>query len=185
MAGGSIFRRAYLLYFSQPASDRPLFRTIRKRTVRSVVELGIGSLARSQRVLEVAGWQAGSEPIRYCGIDLFDARENDRPQLALKNAFAELQSPSAKLQLVPGSPGAALKRVANSLTNTDLLLIDATHDADSLAAAWNWIPRMLTPQSLVFWQQAFDKKGQLQWRQMSVAEIQQLAATGKTGRRAA
>jgi len=181
-----IFRRAYLLYFSQPSVDRPLFRAIRKQTIRSVVELGIGSLARTQRILEIASWRPESEPQRYCGIDLFDARDSDRPQLALKRAFAELQSPSVKVQLVPGSPGAALKRVANSLTHTDLLLIDATHDAESLATAWNWIPRMLTPQSLVYWQQATGKDGQLQWRPLSIVEIQQLAGSnGKLNRRAA
>jgi hypothetical protein len=181
-----IFRRAYLLYLSQPAVDRPLFRAIRKRTIRSIVELGIGSLARTQRILEIASWRPESEPRRYCGIDFFDARESDRPQLALKQAFADLQSPGVKVQLVPGSPGAALKRVANSLTHTDLLLIDASHDADSLATAWSWIPRMLTPQSLVYWQQASGNDGQLQWRPLSIVEIQQMAAnSGKTGRRAA
>ena len=186
MAGGSIFRRTYLLYFSQPATDRALFRAIRKRTVRSIVELGIGSLTRTQRVLEIAGWRPESEPIRYTGIDLFDARENDRAPLALKQAFADLQRSRAKLQLVPGSPGAALKRVANSLTHTDLLLIDASHDADSLATAWGWIPRMLTPQSLVYWQQTSAKDGKLEWRLLSIVEIQQLAASsGKTARRAA
>jgi hypothetical protein len=181
-----IFRRTYLLYFSQPAIDRPLLRAIRKRTIRSVVELGIGSLSRTQRILEIARWRPESEPIRYCGIDLFDARDSERPQLALKQAFADLQASGAKLQLVPGSPGAALKRVANSLTHTDLLLIDASHDADSLATAWTWIPRMLAPESLVYWQQAAGKDGQLQWRQLSILEIQQFAAsTGKLGRRAA
>jgi hypothetical protein len=181
-----IFRRTYLLYFSQPAIDRPLLRTIRKRTIRSVVELGIGSLSRTQRILEIAGWRPESEPIRYTGIDLFDARESDRPQLALKQAFAELQPSGVRVQLVPGSPGAALKRVANSLTHTDLLLIDASHDADSLAIAWTWIPRMLAPQSLVYWQRPDGKDGQLRWQPLSIVEIQQFAASnGKLGRRAA
>jgi hypothetical protein len=186
LAGGSFFRRAYLLYFAQPAADRPLFRAVRQRTVRSIVELGIDSLARTQRVLEIAAWRPESEPIRYCGIDLFDARESDLPQLALKQAFATLQTSHAKLQLVPGSPGAALKRVSNSLTHTDLLLISGSHDADSLAAAWNWIPRMLTPQSLVYWRQKSATDGKLHWRLLSIIEIQQLAATSaKTSRRAA
>jgi len=181
-----IFRKAYLLYLSQPAFDRPLLRAIRKQTIRSVVELGIGSLERTQRILEIASWRPESEPIRYTGIDLFDARESDRPQLALKQAFAELRPSGVKVQLVPGSPGAALKRVANSLSHTDLLLIDASHDADSLATAWTWIPRMLTPQSLVYWQQPAGKDNQLQWRQLSIVEIQQMAASsGKLGRRAA
>ena len=37
----SLFRSFYLLYFSQPATDRALFRAVRARPIRSIVELGI------------------------------------------------------------------------------------------------------------------------------------------------
>jgi hypothetical protein len=185
LAGGSIFRKAYLLYLYQPAADRALFRAVRRQMIRSVVELGIGSLSRTQRILEIAGWRPASEPIRYCGVDLFDARDSNQSPLALKQTFADLQAPGVRVQLVPGSPGAALKRAANSLTHTDLLLIDASHDADSLASAWTWIPRMLASQSLVYRQQASPKDGKLHWRLLTVVEIQQLAAGSSRARRAA
>ena len=70
--------------------------------------------------------------------------------MSLKQAFAALRQPEVKVQLVPGDPNMALRRVANSLTGTDLLLIAADQDRDSLAAAWTWVPRMLTATSLVF-----------------------------------
>jgi hypothetical protein len=186
LSAGSFLRRTYLLYFSQPAANRPLFRDLRKKTVRSVVELGIGPISRTQQVLEIASWRPESPPIRYTGIDLFDARPAERPPLALKQAFANLQSTGARVQLVPGTPEIALKRVANSLAHTDLLLIDSSHSQQSLAQAWTWIPRMLTGESLVFWEQATGQGKAARWQQLSIVEIQQLAAAAtKEARRAA
>jgi hypothetical protein len=40
--------------------------------------------------------------------------------------------------------------VANELTGTDLVVISAGHDADSLARAWFYVPRLLHPQSMLF-----------------------------------
>ena len=186
MSAGKFLRKLYLFYFSQPAADRQIFRAVRSRTIRSIVELGIGPLSRTQRILEIASWRPESEPLRYTGIDLFDARPADQPPLALKQAHATLQVPNFRVQLVPGTPDVALKRVANSLAHTDLLLIDGSHDARTLAQTWNWIPRMLTGDSLVFWQQPGAKAGQTQWKPLTIVEIQQLAvAAGKEARRAA
>lgn len=186
MSAGKFLRKLYLFYFSQPAADRQIFRAVRSRTIRSIVELGIGPLSRTQRILEIASWRPESEPLRYTGIDLFDARPADRPPLALKQAHATLQVPNLRVQLVPGTPDVALKRVANSLAHTDLLLIDGSHDARTLAQTWNWIPRMLTGDSLVFWQQPGAKAGQTQWKPLTIVEVQQLAvAAGKEARRAA
>jgi hypothetical protein len=56
----------------------------------------------------------------------------------------------AQLRLVPGDPLSALARCANSLANTDLLIISAGHDPAGLEPAWFYIPRMLHAGSLVF-----------------------------------
>jgi len=186
LGAGSLLRRTYLLYFSQPAADRSVLQAVRKRPIRSIVEIGVGPLSRTQRILEVAKWKAGSDALRYTGIDLFDARPGGQPPLSLKQVFATLQKPYTRVQLVPGTPEMALRRVANSLADTDLLLIDGSHDAESLASVWSWIPRMLNPQSLIFWQQTSGTAQRTHWQSLSIAEIQQFAATrGKVARRAA
>src|SRR5438874_982840 len=74
--------------------------------------------------------------------------------LTLKQAFGGLRLPKVQVQLVPGDPHTALRRVANSLANTDLLLIAADRDHESLARAWTWVPRMLTATSLVLIEEA-------------------------------
>jgi hypothetical protein len=186
LSAGSFLRRTYLLYFSQPAADRSVLQAVRKRPIRSIVEIGIGPLDRTQRILEVIGWNAGNEALRYTGIDLFDARPTGQPTLPLKHVFATLQKPNMRVQLVPGTPEMALRRVANSLADTDLLLIDGSHDAGSLASVWSWIPRMLNAQSLIFWQQASGTAQRGQWQCLTTTDVQQLATTrGKEARRAA
>jgi hypothetical protein len=181
-----LLRSLYLRYFSHPSQDRPLYHAAIRRPVRSIVELGIGFSGRTKRLLEVASWKRDPRPLRYTGIDLFEARAAKQAGMTLKEAFAELRLANVKIQLVPGDPNMALRRVANSLTGTDLLLIADGHDSDSLEAAWNWVPRMLTDSSLVFIEEPTAKPGTMVWRQMTLAEVQKLAASaGRSMRRAA
>jgi len=183
---GSLLRSSYLLYFAQPAAERALYRAARGRPIRSIVELGIGLSGRTPRLIEVASWRTQNLPLRYTGIDLFEARTSGQPGLSLKQAFAAVKRPQVQVQLVPGDPAAALRRVANSLTGTDLLVIAADQDRESLAHAWIWMPRMLTPTSLVFLEEPASKPGQRGWRLLKFSDIQRLAAeAGKTVRRAA
>jgi hypothetical protein len=183
---GSLLRSSYLLYFSKPAADRALYQAVRRQPIRSIVELGISLTGRTQRLLEVASWQKQNLPLRYTGIDLFEARPLGGPVLSVKQAFSGLRSPRVHLQLVPGEAESALRRVANSLAGTDLLLIAADQDRDSLARAWNWIPRMLIATSLVFLEEPTSQPGQTQWRPLLHEEVQRLAQeAAKSVRRAA
>ena len=81
----------------------------------------------------------------YTAIDQFESRGESQPRLSLKEAFHVLRPTGVKLQLVPGDPLSALSRIANSLAGTDLLLIAADQDRQSLAQAWKYVPRMLAP----------------------------------------
>jgi len=183
---GSLLRGLWLRYFSKPAADRTLYKALGSTPVRSLVELGVGLPHRTLRLLEYVSSRSSGEPIRYCGIDLFEARPSGQPPLSLKQAFAALQSPSIRVQLVPGDPYTALRRVANSLTSTDLLLIAADQDQDSLARAWTWMPRMLTANSLIFLEQPGAQPGTTAWKSLKLADIQKLSAeANKTLRRAA
>ena len=183
MSFGRLLRSLYLLYFAQPASDRALYKAVRARPVRSIVELGIGLGGRTERVLEIAGWKA--ESLRYTGIDLFEARPDGEERLSLKAAHAQLQRPNLRVQLVPGDPYSALMRAANGLTGTDLVLISASQDRESLARAWTWMPRMLTPASLVLMEELGANESGPRWRQVPVEEIQKLAASATRSQRRA
>ena len=93
--------------------------------------------------------------------------------------------PNVRVQLVPGEPETALRRVANSLAGTDLFLIAATQDPQSLSQAWTWMPRMLTQSSLIFQEEAGDQSAKARWRQLSLQEVQQRAGAANRGLRRA
>jgi hypothetical protein len=182
---GSLLRSSYLRYFSQPAHERNLYQALLGRPFRSIVEIGLDLQIRTPRLFEAAATQTPLADLRYTGIDQFDARTSDQPRLLLKQAHAALRPRAAKIQLVPGDPATALSRVANSLAGTDLLLISLLANRESLAAAWTWVPRMLNATSLVLIEQLDTKTSKLAWRQLSLAEIQNLATAASKSRRLA
>jgi hypothetical protein len=195
-------RSSYLFYFSQPVAERSLLRAVSRNSepIRSIVEIGVGTGARTRRLLEVVGWSAaGDTPLKYTGIDMFEGRPAGTPGMSLKEAFNKLKTPNVKMQFVPGDPYQALARTANMLTGTDLLVISAGLDENSLAKAWMYIPRMLQPKTLVFLQEriaapnstADGNSGKSQvtetYKPLTALEIERLAAAGskKSHRRAA
>jgi hypothetical protein len=183
---GNLLRSSYLYYFSQPASDRSLFKAMKGRPIRSIVEIGVALGGRTERLLEVAAWQPDCLPLKYAGIDLFDSRPVGRPKLSLKQAFHDLRATGATIRLVPGDPLSALSRTANALTGTDLLLISGPQDLQSLAAAWKYVPRMIHPETLVFVEDSGGTAKNATWRLVPAAEITRLAAAaGRALRQAA
>ena len=176
MSAGSLIRSTWLLYFSQPAPDRFLYKAIKGKSIRSVVEIGIGSGLRTQRMLDVLSWRSANLPLKYTGIDLFEARGKNHPGLALKEAFHDLRRPGVQLKLVPGDPYDALVRSANGLAGTDLLIISANQDRSSLERAWTYMPRMLHTGSLIFQEDGDSKTGKTSYRRLTLLEVQRNAA---------
>jgi hypothetical protein len=181
---GSLLRSSYLRYFSQPAGERTIYQAIHRRPIRSIVEIGMDLSRRTPRVLEMAFAASGVGAVRYTAIDQFESRPADQTKLTLKQAFAALRASSAQIRLIPGDPASALARTANSLTNTDLLMISDLANAASLAQAWIWIPRMLSVGALVLVEQPEASK-RTSWREVSPREIQSLATAASKSRRQA
>jgi hypothetical protein len=180
----------FLAFLSKPTHERRLYRLIRRRRPTRIVELGLGNGRRAVRMIGVAqgSLAAGrSTPgqISYAAIDLFEARPADQPaSLPLKEAYRLLKPTGARVRLTPGDPLSALSRTANELTGTDLLLIASDVDAASLAKAWFYVPRMLHAGSLVLIEDRDATTGALSLRQLTIAEIDTLAAV-RERRRAA
>lgn len=181
-----MLRYYYLTWFSQPVADRPLYQTLAKRTVRSIVEIGIGQGVRTQRLLEMAIKPVhSSEPLRYTGIDLFEARAKDAAGLTLKQAYAQLKTDHVKLQLVPGDPLSALARAANSLTATDVLIISLDQSGEALEQAWRFVPRMLHTGSLVYLEGPGKKPGETRFDLIPLADLGRWANTAQRAQRRA
>jgi hypothetical protein len=185
VTAGSLIRSTWLLYFSQPAPDRFLYKAIKGKTIRSVVEIGIGNGLRTQRMFEVLSWQRAQEPLRYTGIDLFEARLDRQSGLSLKAAFHNLRRPGFQIKLVPGDPYNALVRAANGLPGTDLVIISADQDRESLQRAWTYMPRMLHTSSLVYQEDGDSKTGKTSYRRLTLLDVQRNAAVASRAMRRA
>jgi hypothetical protein len=150
---------------------------------RRILEIGIGSADRTNRLVKLARQFSASEPIRYTAIDLFEGRGKNMPQgLSLKDTHRMLAPHDAKVQLIPGEPAQALARAANSLAETDVVLISAVGDGSALGPGWFYVPRMLHPGSQVFLETR-TADGGTTLRLAPLAEIEVLAQTSR--RRAA
>jgi hypothetical protein len=104
-------------------------------------------------MIDLAARYSAGERIHYTGIDLFEAREAAAPSgLSLKAVYQVLRPTPARIRLTPGDPFSALARVANDLLGTDLVVISAGLDAQSLSQAWRYVPRVLHRGSQVYWQ---------------------------------
>ncbi len=164
----------YLCFLSSPKSDRVLFKAIRKAQASSIVEIGMGSILRSQLLIEQAQHANPDAKINFTAIDLFDSRPFDLPQLKLIETHRTLCKTGATIKLVPGEENSALPRVANGLANTDLLLISTCSDLKNQTQLWFYLPRMLNKKSQVF-RQIINERGHKQWRKMSLENIHSLS----------
>ena len=183
MAGLSRLRLFYLLHLSKPASDRLVYREIRRLKPRKVVELGIGTGERTVHVIEVLKEFHEVRDIHYTGIDLFEARTAaDGPGISLRAAHCLLKATGARIQLVPGTVREALSRIANGVSQVDVLVISGHIPAEQLTQAWFFLPRMIHARTQVF-QETLSPGGGTAMRLLAAQEVEQLAAQGQ--RRAA
>ena len=184
MRSASYLRYLYLAYFSKPVRERILYRAIRRTRALKILEIGVGDVARTLRMIRLAHGFSNGEAVRYAAIDLFEARPAaDGQKLSLKEAHRLLKPTGAQIQLIPGDPAQALARVANSLPNVDLLLISAAQSDTSLAEAWFYFPRMLHDASRVYRETSDAADGATALEILEAGDIQKLA--GAPRRRAA
>jgi hypothetical protein len=147
MAGMGIVRRLWLTRLSQPAGDRVLYRHVLAVRPRRILEIGLGLLVRSERLLQAAG-RAG--PVQYVGLDRFEGRSpSDPPGVSLKTAHRRLHA-LGRVQLVPGNADTALARLGNHLGTFDLVVVSADADERHLERAWLFVQRITTSASAVF-----------------------------------
>jgi len=179
----SFLKFAYLTLLSKPSHERDLYQVIRRSTPLAIVEVGVGLGVRASRMIAVAGRYRPDEKIRYTGIDLFESRTTLGTGLPLKEAHKRLKATGANIRVIPGDPLSALARSANGLQGTDLLVIAADQDTQSLTNAWFYVPRMLHDKSIVLVE---DVSGsQPRFRSLSSEQVAKLATGIASTRRAA
>lgn len=184
MAVGGFFRYAQKAFFSKPTPERQLLKLVKSQPIHRIVELGIDSLETTVCLLTTLGKQIPNERLAYTAIDPFDERPADQTPLSLGETYRRLIATGAKLQMTPGALDASVAMQANSLANTDLLLLSSRATDESLQQAWYYFPRMCHPGTMVL--RFFDEPttdGTGLWQSISLEEIS--ARAGTTNRRLA
>ena len=138
-----------MTWLSKPIADRLIYKTIKKRQVKSIVEIGLDDGSRCGKMIEVAKKFSPDSRIKYTGIDPFDARDQDAPTLKLIEMHRKLNAFQAKTQLVPGDLGSALPTIANAHVRTDMVIISAGFEEEDFESTKMYLPRMLHPSSIV------------------------------------
>ena len=174
----STFGYYQLTLLGKPAADRTIYQLIKKHKFHSFVEIGMGTGQRCQRILQVAS-KFGGRPIRYTGIDLFDARTEN--PLKLIDMHKMLGSFDAKTQLVPGSIEPSIQRIANSHLRTDMIIISPDTQQSDLNNVMSYLPRMLHANSMVLIQPRSGQK----MKQLMRLDIERWAKKVKTNQKTA
>jgi hypothetical protein len=175
VAAASWIKYCYLAYFTQPKTDRELYRLVKTRRVCRIMEIGISDVCRAARLVEVAQRYATEQKVSYTGLDWFDARAAELAPLSIKQAHCTLQATGAQVRLVPGAPGHSLAAVANAHQNTGLILISAAVSDADLKSAWFYLPRMLRNESVVLREQ-LGNDSQWEFLKLSASELAEQAA---------
>lgn len=149
MAVGDLLKYAHRALFAKPSPERQLLKLVKQQPIRRVVEVGVESIETTSQLLNALAKQAGGEPIVYTAIDPFDERPAPLEPLPLRQAYRSLVATQAQTRLIPGPLGPSVAAEANSLADTDLLLLSREASDAELGGAWFYIPRMCHPGTMV------------------------------------
>lgn len=175
----------HLLYFSQPAADRVVYRIACRASCRKIIELGIGKAERAKRLLWALAHDRGngtcaeSMPIEYIGFDMFEG--GDGP--SLKDVFRTLRSQGVRVRLIPGEPHCSLARWANEVGAADLVLVSAASHWSEHPRLWRFVPRLLRPQGILMIEQQ-GGNGRQSWEQWDASQIEAMKRSAESRRAA-
>jgi len=174
MARYGLLRRIWLTRFSRPAGERRIYRHAIRRPPRRIIEIGVGTLARTTRLLELVGGLGDAQALHYVGLDRFEARlPGDPPGVTLKEAHRRLNR-LARVQLVPGDVDTSLARLCNHLGVFDLVLIAADTEERQLERCWGFLQRITTAGTTVLVESR--GAGGARWSAVPKPRIDELAA---------
>jgi hypothetical protein len=160
----------WLARLSRPAGERVIYRQVFRQAPTRILEIGLGTLVRTERLLRAAGRAAGE--VTYVGLDRFEGRAvTDPPGVSLKQAHQRLAS-LGRVRLVPGNADTSLARLCNQLGQFDLVLVSADNDERHLERAWFFVQRLLTQETTVL----VEPSAGATWTPLPRARIDELAA---------
>ena len=174
MAKYGLLRRVWLTRFSQPAGERTIYRHALKAAPKRIIEMGLGTLGRTERLLGLVRGVHPGVDLHYVGLDRFEGRlPDDPPGVTLKQAHQRLHG-LARVQLVPGNVDTSLSKLCNHLGAFDLVLISGDNDPRYVDRCWFFIQRIVTGESAIFVESRGGAGGA--WTRIPKARVDELAS---------
>jgi hypothetical protein len=151
MSRPSWFQKLYWTRFSKPVEERALFKHLIEHPVASILEIGVGNGARMQRIAKLVQLTAGTEQLRYIGIDEFESAQDNSPHLSLKQAHQLATQLGFKASLIPGDHKSAIPRVAHKMGAADLVIVNGglNPQEPSVGFIGTWLNRLAHSESTV------------------------------------
>lgn len=176
MAQYGLIRRLWLTWLSQPVGERAIYRHVLRSPPKRIMEIGLGTLVRTERLLGLLGSRAGEGAVHYVGLDRFEGRHpTDPPGVSLKQAHRRLHA-LAHVQLVPGNTDASLSRLCNHLGVFDLVLISGDNDQRHLDRCWFFIQRVTNARSTILVETEAAGSGGSTWKTLEKPRLDELAS---------
>lgn len=153
-------------YASRPRRYRNLFRLVRERGCRTLLEVGTYDGEHARQLIDTARLRWPRGEIAYYGFDLFeDLTEDDLRREFSKRPPAEgvvqarLAATGAQVRLFRGYSRDTLPRFLGQTDrprHVDFALIDGGHAQDTIAADWQVVQGLVGPSSTVVFDDYYD-----------------------------
>lgn len=139
-----------------PARYANLFRTIRARRCRHLVEVGVWDGRHARMMIETAALNWPRAKVSYTGFDLFEAlsdaelkAEFSKRPPPIADVRARLAATGAAITLVPGNTRETLPAAAATLRDTDFVYLDGGHAVETIASDWAAVASFATPATTI------------------------------------
>ena len=140
----SWYQKFYWSRWGKPTQELELFKYLISTPISSVLEIGVGDGSRMRRLARLVRLPAGCPALRYVGVDLFEAANDGKRHMSLKQAHQVATQLGFKATLVPGDARSGVGRAANKMAPSDLIICDGGIDStEPHSVSWGvWLPRI-------------------------------------------
>ncbi|MDR3108169.1 MAG: hypothetical protein LBU65_00575 [Planctomycetaceae bacterium] len=147
----NFFHFIYLTHFSKPADERIIYRAIRSKPPRLMVECNIQRGVRMMRMLDLVKRTVTSQnSFEYVCTDPFEGRtEIDGPGLSLRKTHKLISQLNLRHRCIPAPVEVGIMHLSRSVRNVDFL-VAATPNLDWLASKGALLASTLTTDATVF-----------------------------------
>lgn len=146
----NLFQSLYLIHFSKPIEDRPIYREVAANRPKRIAEVGIQRGVRTQHLLELAIRYCKSPgEVEYFCSDPFEGRNiEDGSGLSLRKAHRLLNLLDVRCRPFPSEPEQGISQITKVAQDIDFLVI-ATPNHDWICASLSNFETLLSETSVV------------------------------------